>query len=187
MIRLAIFASGSGSNAEKIMETFQSDPQISVEAVLSNKSDAFVLERAKIFGVTTIVFNRDEFKDKAFLNKLEEHNVDYLILAGFLWKVPDFLIQAFPDRILNIHPSLLPKHGGKGMYGSRVHQAVLDSGDNESGITIHLVNEQYDEGRVLFQAKCEVEKTDSVETLAQKIHALEHKHFPRVIKEFVLS
>ncbi len=187
MKRLAIFASGSGTNAERIIETFKEDRDINVEVVFSNKPDAFVLERARKHGVRAEVFTRVEFRQGSFLDRISNYRVDYLILAGFLWKIPDYLIEAYPDKIINIHPSLLPKHGGKGMYGMHVHQAVIAAGDEKSGISIHLVNEKYDDGKILFQAHCEVSTSDSPDTLAQKIHALEHIHFPRVIREFVRS
>lgn len=185
MNRLAIFASGSGTNAERIIETFKDDLNINVEVVFSNRPDAFVLERAKKHGVPVEVFNRDEFRQASFLNRISRYQVDHIILAGFLWKIPDYLVGAFKDKIINIHPSLLPKHGGKGMYGEHVHRAVIESGEKKSGITIHLVNEKYDDGKILFQAECEVSISDTSDTLAQKIHALEHNHFPRVIREFV--
>ncbi|MCP4459426.1 MAG: phosphoribosylglycinamide formyltransferase [Cytophagales bacterium] len=185
MIHLAIFASGSGTNAEKIMEFFEFDEEITVSVVFSNKTDAFVLKRAENFGVPFKLFDRQEFADPQFSRRLDAHQVDYLVLAGFLWKVPEHLLKAFPNKIINIHPALLPKYGGKGMYGDRVHEAVLENGDRKSGITIHLVNENYDEGRILFQAECEVLINDTVDELASRIHQLEHRHFPRVIKEYI--
>lgn len=187
MIKLAIFASGSGTNAKKIIEHFANNESINVSSVFSNSSKAFVLQRAKALDIPAETFNRSEFLDPGFLNQRGFEKIDFIILAGFLWKIPLYLIDAFPDKILNIHPALLPKYGGKGMYGEHVHNAVIEAGEKESGITIHLVNENYDEGRILFQAPCDVHSNDSPETLASKIHRLEHEHYPKVIEEFVLS
>ncbi|MEO9872434.1 phosphoribosylglycinamide formyltransferase [Ekhidna sp.] len=182
-INLAIFASGSGSNAENIAKYFAKHPNIQVNEILSNKLDAFVHERAKKLAIPSFTFSKEEFRDSSFLKRLE--GIDYIILAGFLWLIPDYLVRAFSNRIINIHPALLPKFGGKGMYGSQVHKAVIESYEAESGITIHLVNEEYDKGEVLFQAKCKVEPKDTPDSLAQKIHALEYEHFPRVIGEYI--
>jgi len=187
MINVSIFASGSGTNAEKIMEFFEHDPDIEVRSVFCNKPDAYVLERAKKFGVSTEVFDKKELESPFFCKKLDFHQTDFIVLAGFLLKIPDHVIRAFPDRIINIHPSLLPRHGGKGMYGQRVHQAVLAAGETQSGITIHLVNEHYDEGRILSQQSCEVLPNDTPDTLADRIHALEHYWFPRIVNEYVRS
>ncbi|MEP5611186.1 MAG: phosphoribosylglycinamide formyltransferase [Cyclobacteriaceae bacterium] len=184
-ISLAIFASGSGTNAENIARHFDGHLQIKVSEILSNKADAYVLQRAKNLGIKSSVFGRIEFASPNFLDRLQ--NVDFIILAGFLWLVPEFLIEAFPDKIINIHPALLPKYGGKGMYGSKVHKAVVAAKEKESGITIHLVNEEYDKGKILFQGKCSVEEEETSETLADKIHALESEHFPRVIEEYILA
>lgn len=182
MKRLAILASGSGSNAEKIMEHFQNSEIAEIALVASNKADAFVLERAKKFGVPTFTFSRKEMDAGVLLEKLQEENIDWVILAGFLLKIPVELTRAFPDRMVNIHPALLPKYGGKGMYGSLVHEAVKAAGDTETGITIHLVNENYDEGRIVFQASTPVTEADTPDSIAEKVHALEHKHFPEVIE-----
>ncbi len=183
-VRLALLASGSGTNAEAIMRHFEHHPRVSVALLLSNNPSAFALDRAKRFGVAARVFSREEFKNEAALQWLKQAGATHVVLAGFLWLVPSAWLKAFPDRIINIHPSLLPKHGGKGMYGNRVHQAVIDSGDTETGITIHLVNERFDEGKILFQAKCAVAKSDTSETIANKVHALEHQHFPIVIENW---
>ncbi len=185
--KLAIFASGSGTNAEEIFKHFQHHPRIEVVLLLSNKPDAFALARAKKFNVASRVFNKAQFQDETVLGWLIEFGVTHIVLAGFLWLIPEYLIKKFPNRIVNIHPALLPKYGGKGMYGSKVHEAVKESGDTETGITIHLVNEKYDEGKVLFQDTCEVKPSDSPDDIANKIHQLEHKHFPRVIEEWVLG
>ena len=181
MKRLAILASGSGSNAEKIMEYFQHSDKANIALIASNKADAFVLERAKKFGVPTFTFSRKEMEAGLLTQKLVKEGIDWVILAGFLLKIPDDLTRTFSDRIVNIHPALLPKYGGKGMYGMFVHEAVKASGDTETGISIHLVNEHYDEGKIIFQAATPINPEDSVEDIAQKVHALEHRYFPEVI------
>lgn len=185
MTRLAILASGSGSNAEKIMEYFQHSPKAQVTLVASNKADAFVLERAKKFGVPTFTFTRKEMDAGVLLEKLKEEKIDWVILAGFLLKIPDELIRAFPEHMVNIHPALLPNYGGKGMYGAYVHEAVKAAGDSETGITIHLVNEHYDEGRIVFQASTSITTEDTPDTIAQKVHDLEHRYFPEVIESLI--
>lgn len=189
MINIAIFASGSGSNAEAIMKYFDGSDTARVVLLLSNKPDAYALERASRMGVPTAVFNRDELRDPQgkVASLLKEYGVDFIVLAGFLWLVPGYLTERYADRILNIHPALLPAYGGKGMYGEHVHQAVIRNGEKESGITIHWVNERYDSGDILFQAKVAVTGDDTPESLARKIHALEHRHFPTVIEEAVLQ
>ena len=187
MINLVIFASGSGTNAERLMEKFEHDRRIQVCAVFTNNPKAGVIEKAESYGVPVELFDRIQFTNPSFSKRLDKHQTDFVILAGFLWKVPDYLLLAYPDTILNIHPSLLPKYGGKGMYGRQVHQAVIDAGDNKSGITIHLVNEKYDDGKILFQEQCEVTMNDTPDTLAQRIHKLEHKHFPAVVRDYVLN
>ena len=185
MKRLAILASGSGSNAEKIMAHFQNSEKAEVALVASNKADAFVLERAKNFGIPIFTFSRKEMDAGVLLEKLKQENIDWVILAGFLIKIPVELTRAFPDRMVNIHPALLPKYGGKGMYGSFVHEAVKAAGDTETGITIHLVNENYDEGRIVFQASTLLTSDDTPDSIAEKVHALEHKHFPEVIESLL--
>jgi phosphoribosylglycinamide formyltransferase-1 len=186
--KIAIFASGSGTNAEQIILHFKESKVGRVKLLLSNKRDAYALVRAKKYGVSTHVFSRDEFYNTDnIVRLLQEEEIDLVVLAGFLWLVPVNLIKAFPDRMVNIHPALLPKYGGKGMYGMYVHQAVIDSGDTESGISIHLVNEKYDEGKIVFQARCEVAKEDTPESLAQKIHKLEYEYFPKVIEELIIN
>jgi phosphoribosylglycinamide formyltransferase-1 len=187
-IRLAILASGNGTNAQRIIEYFLDHTHISVELVLSNNSNAFVLERAKNLNVPSIVFTRHELNETGHvLDLLSVQGIDYLILAGFLWLIPPSLLRHYPNRILNIHPALLPKYGGKGMFGHHVHEAVLASGDTESGISIHLVNERYDEGRILFQARCPVLPGDTPETLANRVHELEHQHYPVEIERYIMS
>ncbi len=185
MNRLAILASGSGSNAEKIMEYFKDSTKAQIALVASNKTDAFVLERAKKFEIPTLTFSRKEMEAGVLLEKLQAEKIDWVILAGFLLKIPVELIRAFPDRMINIHPALLPKYGGKGMYGSFVHEAVKVAGDTETGITIHLVNENYDEGKIIFQAATEVTHKDTPDTIAHKVHALEHRYFPEVIDSLI--
>lgn len=182
--RLAIFASGSGSNAEAIIDFFDHNHNVEVSHIYSNNTKALVLERAKKFGIPWTTFNRNEFyNSQLILNSLIDEETDLIILAGFMWLVPENLIEHFPNRIINIHPALLPKYGGKGMYGQHVHEAVIANHEEKSGITIHHVNPKYDEGDVIFQAECPVEVKDSPYDLAQKIHLLEHMHYPRVINE----
>jgi len=186
MISLAIFASGSGTNAQKIMEYFDNHPKIRVRLVMSNKPDAPVLFRAANFMIPTYIFDRQAFYETdEVLTELINHHIDYIVLAGFLWLVPVNLLRAFPDKIVNIHPALLPKYGGKGMYGMRVHEAIVQAREKETGITIHVVNEEYDRGEHLFQATCAVEPTDTPENIAHKVHALEHAHYPEVIEEWI--
>lgn len=182
--KIAILASGSGSNAENIVSYFANSSKFEFPVILSNKADAFVHQRAKKLNIPSFTFSRDEFiEGTPILDLLKKYNIDYIILAGFLLKVPAILTTEFPDKIINIHPALLPKFGGKGMYGDKVHQAVVDAKEIESGITIHYVNEHYDEGNVVFQAKCEILPTDTAEIVASKVHALEYEHFPRVIEK----
>lgn len=183
---LAIFASGEGSNAKKIIEYFKNHPYISVELIVCNKPDAGVITIAKLFNITVLLIEKEHFFEGiAYLKELQKRKIDFIVLAGFLWKIPKILICHFKNRIINIHPALLPKYGGKGMYGSKVHQAVVDAGETESGITIHYVDEHYDNGDIIFQAICRVEKNDTADTLARKIHQLEHENFARVIEECV--
>ncbi len=179
-MNVAIFASGSGSNAENIIRYFK-DTDIHF-FIVSNKPEAFVHQRAEKLGVPSVSFSAGQFRETDdVLNFLLEKNIDFIILAGFLLKIPGNIISAFPNKIINIHPALLPKVGGKGMYGSHVHEAVVAAGEKESGITVHYVNAHYDEGEIIFQAKCEVLPTDSADDVAEKIHALEYLHFPKVI------
>lgn len=181
--KIALFASGSGSNVENIIRYFDGKKGVEFPLILSNKKDALVHERAKILGVPSVTFSREEFSDGSkIVSLLKEYEIDCIVLAGFLLKISSAILEAFPNKIINIHPALLPKFGGKGMYGHHVHQAVVDAGETQSGITIHYVNEQYDEGNVIFQATCEVLPDDIPETIAEKVHALEYLHFPRVIE-----
>jgi phosphoribosylglycinamide formyltransferase 1 len=186
MEKIAIFASGSGTNAQRIIEYFKGHPFISVDFVLSNNPDAFVITRAKTAGVPAIIFTREEFyKSENILSILKERHITFIVLAGFLWLIPDYLLRAYADRIVNIHPALLPKYGGKGMYGMRVHESVIKSGDQESGITIHMVNEHYDEGQIIFQTCCSIDLGETPESLAKKIHILEYDHYPRIIESLL--
>ncbi len=185
MTRIAIFASGRGSNALKIIDHLKNQDGILVSALLSNKQKSGIIESAQKRDIPSLVFNRSEFYDSTtVLDFLGEHKIDYLILAGFLWLIPDHLIRSYPDKIINIHPSLLPKHGGKGMYGIHVHRAVKEHGERYTGITIHLVNERYDEGRILLQSKVKLEESDSPKEIAAKVLKLEHHFFPRVVAAY---
>jgi len=183
--RLAIFASGSGTNAEQIIRHFTDHPDIRTELLLSNKPDAYALVRATALGIPAVTFTKEDFQDGTVENLLLRAGITHVVLAGFLWLVPPSLVRAFPGRIINIHPALLPSFGGKGMYGMRVHQAVRDSGVGKTGITIHLVNEHYDEGSILFQAECNVLPSDTPENIAAKVHELEYAHFPRIIAYWI--
>lgn len=186
MKRIAIFASGSGSNAENIINFFKDEPNIEINCILTNRADAYVLERAKAYGVDTMVFNRKEFTNSTkVLDYLSDRNIDFIVLAGFLWLVPANLIKAFPNNIVNIHPALLPSYGGKGMYGMKVHEAVVAAKEQKSGISIHYVNEKYDEGDIIFQASCSVDANDTPADVAEKIHQLEYEHFPKVIAQLL--
>lgn len=184
--RIAIFASGSGTNAENIIRYFADSEQIKIDSLWSNKPDAFALKRAEKLGVETFVFTRRELNETGEIaQKLKERKIDLIVLAGFLWLIPESLISNFD--IINIHPALLPKYGGKGMYGMKVHRAVVENCETESGISIHLVNPVYDDGEILFQAKCPVKPGDTPEKVAQKVHELEYKHFPEVIEKLLLK
>lgn len=184
--RIAIFASGSGSNAQKIIEHFKKNDHAEVAIVISNRADAYVLERADNFEIPThIIFRETFYKSEDTLKLLEQLKIDLIVLAGFLWLVPPNLIDAYSKRIVNIHPSLLPKFGGKGMYGHHVHEAVLAAKEAESGITIHYVNEEFDSGEIIFQAKCKVEKKDTPELLAFRVQQLEYQYFPKTVEAVV--
>ena len=188
MRNIAIFASGSGTNAQKLMEYFSTSKTGKIKLILSNKADAFVLERAKKFSVPSIVIDRDDlYRNGKVLKVLLDNEIHFIVLAGFLWLVPEEILQKYPGRIVNIHPALLPDYGGKGMYGSRVHRAVIDNNEKESGISIHYVNESYDEGDIIFQAKCEVKPDDSPESLAERIHKLEYKYYPLIVEELIMK
>jgi phosphoribosylglycinamide formyltransferase-1 len=186
MKKLAIFASGSGTNAQNIIEYFLNSKKINISLVLSNNKEAYVLERAKKFNITTLTFTANELKNTdVVLNKLKEFQIDFIVLAGFMLMIPENILIKYYNKIINIHPALLPKFGGKGMFGIRVHKAVINAGEKESGITIHYVNKNYDEGEIIFQAKCIVENNDTPEYLAEKIHLLEYEHYPKEIEKIV--
>ncbi|MCG3166450.1 MAG: Phosphoribosylglycinamide formyltransferase [Bacteroidia bacterium] len=186
MKRLAIFASGAGSNAKRLIDYFSGNQTISVALLISNRKEAGALEIARKAGITAINFSKEEFYNSStVIEKLTSEKIDFIVLAGFLIKVPDNILKAYENKIINIHPALLPDFGGKGMYGLNVHKAVIESGKKESGITIHLVNEHYDEGRILFQAKCSVLENDTPEKLAARVQELEHQHFPEVVEHFI--
>ena len=187
MKRIAILASGSGTNAENIINYFRNSDAISAVLVLSNKKDAKVLERASRLGISNSSFDKNDFINTDEVLNLLKENADYVILAGFLWKIPAKIIEAFPNKIINIHPALLPKYGGKGMYGMHVHHAVVENKEKQTGITIHYVNENYDEGAIIFQKSFEVLESDSPEDVAEKIHHLEYENFPKVIEKVILE
>jgi phosphoribosylglycinamide formyltransferase-1 len=183
MKRIAIFASGSGTNAENLIRYFRTSEIGRVDLILCNRPGAGVLGRVRALGVDTIVFNKEQFYQSSEMAELlVERDIDFIVLAGFLWLVPTRILEAYQGRVVNIHPALLPKYGGKGMYGHHVHKAVLRNREVESGITIHYVNHAYDEGDIIFQATCRVESNDTPDTLAERIHELEYQHFPRVIE-----
>ena len=186
MTHLAIFASGAGSNAENLIRYFKNHAHIHTGLVLSNCAGAPVLQRAEQLGVPTCVFNKTDFyHSDAVLQKLQEYHIDYIVLAGFLWLVPGNLLGAFPHRIINIHPALLPEYGGKGMYGMHVHRAVIANGDKETGITIHRIDAEYDRGEILFQARCAVLPHDTPESIAAKVHELEYRYLPETVEKAV--
>lgn len=178
--------SGSGSNAENLVKYFRNGDLARVSIILSNKKDAYALERAQQLGVPSLYFGRDDFYNSPkILETLREQEVDLIVLAGFLWLVPLNIIESYEGKIVNIHPALLPKHGGRGMFGMSVHQAVVENGEPETGITIHYVNGKYDDGDTIFQAKVEVKPTDTPEMVADKVHALEYEHFPKVVEQLI--
>jgi formyltetrahydrofolate-dependent phosphoribosylglycinamide formyltransferase len=185
-VHIAIFASGAGSNAQKIIDRFKHSERISIALIACNNPDAGVLKIAAQENLPALLMEKERFfNGDAYLKSLKEKKIDFIVLAGFLWKLPVSLIRAFPGKIINIHPALLPKYGGKGMYGHHVHEAVIAAGEKESGISIHYVDEQYDHGKIIFQARCPVLNDDSVDSLAQRIHVLEHEHYPRVIEDLL--
>ena len=185
MKKILLFASGTGSNVENIIQYFKNNPNIRIVGVFSNNPNATVLDKAKKYNVTSLIFNKEELSEGFVLDKISELKPDLIVLAGFLWKFPEHIIAEYPNKIINIHPALLPKYGGKGMYGMKVHQTVLNNQDKETGITIHYVNEHYDQGEFIFQQKINIEDCASAEEIAAKIHELEHKHFPEVIERLL--
>ena len=184
---IALLASGSGSNAENIIRYFHDYKDICFPVIISNKENAYVHERAKNLGVSSYTFKKIDFENGKVLEFLKEQQINFVVLAGFLLKIPGNLLQAYPNKIINIHPALLPKFGGKGMYGAYVHEAVVAAKEKESGITIHYVNENYDEGQIIFQAQCEVLPTDTPDDVAEKVHALEYEFFPKIIEQQLLN
>jgi phosphoribosylglycinamide formyltransferase-1 len=183
-IQIAIFASGAGSNAQKIIDKFRDSTFVEIALIICNKEGTGVLAIAEKENIPSLLINKEQFfKGDAYLPDLKSHSIDMIVLAGFLWKVPVLLINAYPNKIINIHPALLPNYGGKGMYGHFVHEAVIAAKDKQSGITIHYVDELYDHGSIIFQATCTIDESDTPSSLANKIHGLEHLHFPRVVEE----
>ncbi len=183
MVRLAILASGSGSNAEEIIRSFKDDINIEIAAIITNRPGAGVIHRANSHGIPTKIFTKKDWQDAdEILFYFKEMKIDYIVLAGYLQKIPDYLIHSYPDRIVNIHPALLPSYGGKGMFGMNVHKAVFANQETYSGITIHLINENYDEGEIIFQAKCKVHPGESAEEIQKKVLVLEHRYYPVVVK-----
>jgi len=188
MLNIAIFASGNGSNAQNIIEYFKLSKKVKIALILSNKTDAFVLKRAADSNIPSLAFTFKEFNETDIVTeKLKEYHIGFIILAGFLLKVPRKITKEFHNKIVNIHPALLPKYGGKGMFGIHVHNAVIEAGDKESGITIHYVNENYDEGAIIFQATVKLDKEETADTLAEKIHILEYQYFPEIIEKTIIS
>jgi phosphoribosylglycinamide formyltransferase-1 len=186
MKRIVIFASGSGSNAENLIKFFQNSEKGSVTLILTNNPHAKVLDRSKSLGVAALSFNKQAYSQSNILhNILENEKPDLIVLAGFLWKFPESILKMFPNKVINVHPALLPKYGGKGMYGMHVHESVVAHKEEETGITIHYVNENYDEGAIILQAKCDVLPSDTAADVADKIHELEMKHFPEVVNELL--
>ncbi|WP_306552121.1 phosphoribosylglycinamide formyltransferase [Daejeonella sp.] len=184
--RIAIFASGSGSNAQKIMEYFKKHQDAEIAIVLTNNSEAYVLQRADNFEIPSHIFDKHEFyKTDDIVKLLKNLQINLIVLAGFLWLIPDNLLKAFPNKIINIHPALLPKYGGKGMYGDKVHQAILDAGEEESGITIHYINEHFDEGESIHQSRFKIEQGDDIEMIKFKGQQLEHLHYPKVVEQLL--
>lgn len=188
MRNIAIFASGSGTNAENIIQYFSNNNTAKVTLVLSNNRQAKVLKRAEAHNVRTVFFERREFYVTGKVSRyLALYKIDLIVLAGFLWLVPESIVEHYSGRLINIHPALLPKYGGRGMYGEFVHKAIIENHDAESGITVHYVNKKYDEGDIIFQTRCKVEPSDTPESLAEKVHALEYLHYPKVIEELAVK
>ena len=186
MKRIAIFASGSGSNAQKLMEYFKKHQEAEVVIVLTNNPEAYVIQRADNFEIPTHIFDKYEFiETNDIVNLLKNLQIDLIVLAGFLWLIPNNLLEEFPNQIINIHPALLPKFGGKGMYGDRIHRTILEAGEVENGITIHFVNEKFDEGEIIYQSRFKIGKNDTLETIKFKGQQLEHLHYPRIVENLI--
>lgn len=185
--KVAVFASGNGTNAEKLFEHFKKHPVIEISLLMCNNPEAGVIKKAKDKGIPSVLFTKNDLYDSnRVLKTLKENEIDWIALAGFLLLLPSNIVTKYPNKIVNLHPALLPKYGGKGMYGINVHQAVLDGKEEESGITIHLVNEEYDKGKIIFQATCLIDKGDTPDSLAAKIHKLEYEHFPPTLEGIIL-
>lgn len=184
--KLILLASGEGSNVENIIKHFELNSNIEVVLVAGNNKKAYVFERVKKYDIDTFVFDKNFF-DKKFIDIIEKYNPNLIVLAGFLWKIPEFIINKYPNQIINIHPSLLPKYGGKGMYGLNVHEAVIKNKEKKTGISIHLVNQNYDEGNIIFQSQINISHNDTINSIASKVQLLEKEHFPRVIEEYLLK
>jgi phosphoribosylglycinamide formyltransferase-1 len=188
MIRIAIFASGRGSNAEKIIQHFKDHDEIDVSLIVSNHADAGVTKIANAHQIPTLIIKKSALHDQDFLlSEMQKHDIGFIVLAGFMLLIPAFLVKAYEGNMINIHPALLPKFGGKGMYGMHVHEAVKKAGESTTGITIHFVNEKYDEGAIIFQASVNIGPTDTPEHIAEKVHILEHKHYPEVIERLLVE
>jgi len=184
--RVAIFASGNGSNAEEIIKYFKEHSSIQIVLVVTSNPEAYVLKRAANFHIPSIVINRQDFAT-TIVGRLAEYQITHIVLAGFLWLIPSTLLKAYPNKVINIHPALLPKYGGKGMYGMKIHELVRATNEKETGITIHVIDDKYDEGPIVFQAKCEVQSTDTPQQIADKVHELEYKCYPKVIEQWILN
>jgi len=185
LINIAIFASGAGSNAKKIIDYFKKSEVIKIALIVCNNSSAGVLHIAAKENIPLLLLEKERFRSAGYISELKKWKIDFIVLAGFLWKIPPVLIKAYPNKIINIHPALLPAYGGKGMYGNAVHAAVIESKDKESGITIHYVDEIYDHGKIIFQATCAVDETESIDSLANKIHKLEHTFYAPQIEKLL--
>jgi phosphoribosylglycinamide formyltransferase-1 len=185
MNNIAIFASGAGSNTQKIIDYFKKDTQVKIVLIVCNNAKAAVLHIAARENIPTLLIEKGNFRETGYVEEIKKQSTDFIILAGFLWKIPPSLINAFPHKIINIHPALLPAYGGKGMYGNAVHAAVIASKEKVSGITIHYVDEKYDHGKIIFQATCAIDEMETPETLSQKIHLLEHEHYPKIIEKIL--
>jgi len=187
MVRIGIFASGEGTNAQRFMEYFKGHKSVAISLIVTNNAKARVIERAKAMNVPSIVIDRDAFYNSNSVVEELKKKIDFIVLAGFMWMVPENLIKAFHNKMVNVHPALLPAYGGKGMYGMHVHEAVIKNREKKSGITIHYVNEHYDEGEIIFQKECTIAATDTAETLAKKVHQLEYEYYPPTVEKLLVG